>query len=84
MNGGKVESVRIALTNAAATPLRAAEAEQELTGKALTDATIDAAAAKAMAICEPAEDLRGDAEYKTAMTGEMVRRALRQAAARCK
>jgi len=84
MNGGKVESVRIALTNAAATPLRAAQAEQELTGKALTDATIDAAAAKAMAICEPAEDLRGDAEYKTAMTGEMVRRALRQAAARCK
>jgi carbon-monoxide dehydrogenase medium subunit len=84
MSGGKVDRVRIALTNAAATPLRAAEAEQEIIGKALSDATVDAAAAKAMAICEPAEDLRGDAEYKTAMTGEMVRRALRQAAARCK
>jgi carbon-monoxide dehydrogenase medium subunit len=32
-----------------------------------------------MAICEPAEDLRGDAEYKTHMAGEMTRRAIRLA-----
>jgi carbon-monoxide dehydrogenase medium subunit len=34
-------------------------------------------------VCEPAEDLRGDIEYKTAMAGEMVKRAIRAAAARC-
>ena len=41
------------------------------------------AAAKAMAICDPAEDLRGDPEYKTAMAGQMVQRAIAKAAARC-
>jgi aerobic carbon-monoxide dehydrogenase medium subunit len=36
-----------------------------------------------MAICDPAEDLRGDVEYKTAMAGQMLRRAIVKAAARC-
>jgi len=84
MKGDKVDTVRIALTNAAPTALRAQDAEQALVGKALTDATIAAAASKAMAICDPAEDLRGDREYKTAMAGQMVRRALAKAAARCR
>jgi len=35
-----------------------------------------------MEICDPAEDLRGDAEYKTHMGGEMVRRAIRDAVKR--
>jgi carbon-monoxide dehydrogenase medium subunit len=81
--GDKVESVRIAITNAAPTPLRAAAAERALTGRTLGPTTLAEAAAAAMAICDPAEDLRGDREYKTAMTGEMVRRALERAAARC-
>jgi len=81
--GDKVESVRIALTNAAPTPLRAAAAERALTGRTLGPTTLAEAAAAAMVICDPAEDLRGDREYKTAMTGEMVRRALERAAARC-
>jgi len=34
-------------------------------------------------ICDPAEDLRGDVEYKTAMAAEMCKRAIRAAAARC-
>jgi carbon-monoxide dehydrogenase medium subunit len=49
----------------------------------LNETTIGDAAARAMAICDPAEDLRGDREYKTAMTGVMLRRALASAAARC-
>jgi carbon-monoxide dehydrogenase medium subunit len=83
-SGGKIESLRIALTNAAATPLRASDAEQALIGKALDAPGLADAAARAMAICDPAEDLRGDREYKTAMTGEMVRRALQLAATRCR
>ena len=35
-----------------------------------------------MNACEPAEDLRGDVEYKTHMGGEMARRALLEAVAR--
>ena len=83
MSGGRVSTVRIALTNVAPMALRANDAEQALLGQPLSDAAIDAAAAAAMAITDPAEDLRGDRDYKTAMTGQMVKRAIRNAAARC-
>ena len=84
LDGGNVSHVRIALTNVAPTALRAADAEAALLGKPLTDAAITGAATKAMAICDPAEDLRGDRDYKTAMAGQMVQRALRRAAALCR
>ena len=84
MDGDRVEQVRIGLTNVAPTALRATDAEQFLTGKMLDDATLDHAAGLVRDIAEPAVDLRGDEEYKTAMAGEMTRRALRQAAERCR
>jgi len=84
MDGDKVSHVRIALTNLAPTALRATDAEAALLGKTLTEAAIDDAARLSKAICDPAEDLRGDREYKTAMAGQMVKRALRRAAARCR
>jgi len=83
MAGGKVAHVRIALTNVAPTALRATDAENALLGQPLNDATVDAAAQAARAVCDPAEDLRGDRDYKTAMAGHMVKRAIRAAAARC-
>ena len=83
MAGGVVSHASIGLTNVASTALRASEAEAALVGKPLTDASIDAAVQAVRAICDPAEDLRGDVEYKTAMAGEMTRRAIRAAAARC-
>ncbi len=82
MNRDTVAEVAIALTNVAPTPLKARAAEDALRGKALTDASIAAAAELAMSICDPAVDQRGDAEYKTAMAGEMTQRALRTAASR--
>ena len=81
--GNAVSHVRIALTNVAPTALRAEAAEAALLGQAFTPAAVQAAADAAIAICDPAEDLRGDIEYKTAMAGEMVRRALAKAWARC-
>lgn len=84
VDGGNVGHVRIALTNLAPTALRAADAEAALLGKPLTEAAIADAAARAMAICDPAEDLRGDRDYKIAMAGQMVQRALRTALSRCK
>ena len=79
MKGGVVEHVRIGLTNVAATALRANAAEEALRGKAINDASLNEAARLAMSICEPMEDLRGDAEYKRAMCGDMTRRALQVA-----
>jgi len=82
MKGDTVEDVSIALTNAGATALQAREAEVSLRGKKFDDAAIAEAARRAMSICDPAEDQRGDVEYKTAMTGEMTQRALRTSHAR--
>jgi len=82
MKGDTVEEVSIALTNAGATALKAREAEDFLRGKNFDDAAITEAARLAMSICDPAEDQRGDIEYKTAMTGEMTQRALRTAHSR--
>jgi carbon-monoxide dehydrogenase medium subunit len=79
---GVVADVRIALTNAAPTVLRAKAAEDALRGKPLAAAGVAEAARLAMAICDPAGDQRGDAAYKSAMSGEMTRRALLAAAQR--
>jgi len=76
MSGGSVGKVAIALTNVAPTALRAREAEASLVGKPLDEAALNEAARLAMSICDPAPDQRGDALYKTAMCGEMTRRAL--------
>ena len=84
LSRGKVSRVAIGLTNVAPTALRARDAEAALTGKPLNEASLGEAAHLAMSICSPTPDQRGDVEYKTAMCGEMTRRALQAAAARAK
>lgn len=84
MKGGKVAKVAIALTNVGPTALKASAAEDSLVGKAIDEASLNEAARLAMSICDPVPDQRGDAAYKTAMCGEMTRRALQAAAARAK
>ena len=84
MSGETCQRARIALTNLGPTALRASDAEAVLEGQVITDDLIDQAAQKAMDICDPAEDLRGDVEYKTHMGGEMTRRAIRTAVKRAK
>ena len=82
LKGETVQDVAIALTNVGACVLRASAAEDSLRGKVMNDASIAEAARLAMSICDPATDQRGDAEYKTAMAGEMTQRALRTARTR--
>jgi aerobic carbon-monoxide dehydrogenase medium subunit len=77
--GGKVERAAIALTNVGPTALKASAAEDALVGKAIDAASLGEAARLAMSICDPTPDQRGDADYKTAMCGEMTRRALQAA-----
>lgn len=84
LDGDTCSAIRIALTNAGPTPLRISAAEEALTGKAIDESLIEEAADHAMAAADPAEDLRGDAEYKTAMSGEMTRRAIRLALGRAR
>ena len=60
--------------------MRATKAEALLLGHEINEQTLDLVAAAVREICNPAEDLRGDAEYKTAMAGEMTKRALLDAA----
>ncbi|HEY6512924.1 MAG TPA: xanthine dehydrogenase family protein subunit M [Burkholderiaceae bacterium] len=84
MKGGKVEKVSIALTNVGATPIKANKAEQHLLGKALDEAALGEAARLAMASCSASACPRGTPDYKTAMAGEMLRRALLTAQSRAK
>ncbi|HQT88169.1 MAG TPA: xanthine dehydrogenase family protein subunit M [Acidiphilium sp.] len=84
LQAGLCTQARIALTNVGPTALFAGDAAASLIGKPIDDVTITQAANLAMAICEPAPDLRGDEAYKTAMAGQMVERALRLAVAHVK
>jgi carbon-monoxide dehydrogenase medium subunit len=84
MKGGKVDKVSIALTNVGSTPIKARAAEQHLAGKALDEAALGEAARLAMSSCSATECQRGTPDYKTAMAGEMLRRALLTAQSRAK
>jgi len=79
LSGETCQRARITLTNLGPTALRASDAEAVLTGQVITEELIEQAAQKAMDLCDPADDQRGDAEYKTHMGGEMTRRAIRTA-----
>jgi carbon-monoxide dehydrogenase medium subunit len=82
LDGGKVASCGIGLTNVGDTPLLAAEASGILTGSTLDPATVKRAVAAAEAITAPATDRRGTPQYRTKMAGVMLSRALARAKAR--
>ncbi len=82
MTGGQCSDAAIALTNVGDTALLAVQAADAIKGTAVEPGAIQAAADAAMAASEPAADLRGTVEYRTAMVGEMTRRAIAQALAR--
>ncbi|MDH5424164.1 MAG: xanthine dehydrogenase family protein subunit M [Gammaproteobacteria bacterium] len=84
LNGDSCTQINIALTNVGPCSFKASDAAAHLTGKVIDDALISEAAEKAMADCDPSEDLRGNIEYKTSMAGEMVRRAIRSALSNAK
>lgn len=79
MSGNTCQHARITLTNLGPTAIRANAAETVLVGQVISEVLIDQAVQKVMDACDPAEDLRGDIEYKTHMGGEMARRAITDA-----
>src|SRR5580693_3650208 len=84
LNGGKVASCSIGLTNVGETPLWAQEAATILLGSTLDAATVKRAVAAAEAITAPASDARGPALYRTKMAGVMLTRALARAKSRAR
>jgi carbon-monoxide dehydrogenase medium subunit len=79
---GAVESCRIALTNAALTPVEAADAAKFLVGKTPDDKTLGEAAKMAAAKSQPSADRRGSVEYKKEMARVLTARALKKAVQR--
>ncbi len=79
LDGDICREIRIALTNVAPMAIRAEAAENILRGKVIDEALIEQAAREVVTACEPAEDLRGDALYKSNMAAEMARRSIRAA-----
>jgi len=79
-----IKSVRIGLTNVSPVPMRAKQAEAQLTGKPLNEAVLEAAGKAAAAECEPSADLRGSMEYKRDLTRTLLKRAVRAAVERAK
>jgi carbon-monoxide dehydrogenase medium subunit len=73
------QDCRIAMGCVASTPVRAQEAEAAVRGQRLTHALAQEAGALAQRVTDPISDARGSAEYKRAMAGVFVQRALEQA-----
>ena len=76
MDHGACRDARIALTNLADVPLLAEAAARALIGTPVDGAVIQKSAAAAVAITDPASDLRGPAEFRKHVAGIMVRRAI--------
>lgn len=76
---GTCQDCRIALGSVGSTPLRAQQAEGVVRGQRLTPELLREAGAVAQQQTDPISDTRGSAEYKRAMAGVFVRRALEQA-----
>jgi aerobic carbon-monoxide dehydrogenase medium subunit len=79
-SNGRIEDVRVGLTNMAPVPLRALAVEQELRGSPLNAVSIGTAAELAAEGTNPPADLNASAEYKRHLARVLTRRALEQAA----
>jgi carbon-monoxide dehydrogenase medium subunit len=76
MDGGICKDASISLGCVGLTPIRAAEAENELRGKPLDDKAVSAAAEAARAAADPQPDMRGSVDYKRQLVAALVKRAI--------
>lgn len=78
---GRCQDVRIGISAAGPTPIRARAAEDVLRGQTLSPELLRAAAATVPPITDPISDHRGSANYKRRMAEVFTRRALERALA---
>jgi carbon-monoxide dehydrogenase medium subunit len=79
--GGKARNAHVGVIGVADRPLRLAAVEDVLNGRTIDEAIIAQAEAAAAAAVDPLDDIHASAAYRRALTGTMVERALRRAAA---
>ncbi len=84
LDGGSVADARVAITALAPTIHRVGDAEQALVGTDGGTAAVAAAAAATAAGSAPITDVRGSAEYRSAMAEVIARRAIAGALARAR
>ena len=77
--GNICRDIRIALGSVGDTPVHAAEAEDSLRERPLTEENIRACAALVNGLVDPLDDFRGSADYKREMAQVFTRRAIQQA-----
>lgn len=83
-DAGRCQAARLAAAGAGPKPIRLREAEQILEGEELNERTMEAAASRAAELVEPESDIHASGEYRRHLTRVLTRRAIRQAAARCR
>jgi carbon-monoxide dehydrogenase medium subunit len=81
---GTIADVGIGITAVGAEHFTCPEAEEALTGQAVSEAAIASAAATCAERCHPAPDQRGPVDYKRHLVGVLVARALSRSAARAR
>jgi aerobic carbon-monoxide dehydrogenase medium subunit len=84
LDGDTIADAGIALAAVGAPHNVGAATEAAIRGRVANDLTLDLAASTASGECNPYTDQRGPADYKRALVGELTRRALRTAIARCR
>ncbi len=78
---GKARNAHVGVVGVADRPLRLLAVEDVLNRATIDDATIARAEAAAAAAVDPQSDIHASAAYRRALTGTMVERALKRAAA---
>ena len=78
---GKADNAHVGVIGVADRPLRLDAVEEVLNGQSIDAATIAKAEAVACAAVDPQSDIHASAAYRKALTGTLVERALKRAAA---
>jgi carbon-monoxide dehydrogenase medium subunit len=78
---GRAIDAHVGVMGVADRPLRLPTVEALLNGEKIDEATIARAETAGAAAVDPPEDIHASADYRRALAGTMVERALRQAAA---
>ena len=82
LDDGSIAAARVGLTAVNADPADLAAVSEVLVGEAPTEEVFAEAGRRAAAACAPVTDMRGSAEYKRHLAGELTVRTLRTAVQR--
>ncbi len=81
-NRDRCKDIRIVMGSVGPTPLRSKRSENLLKGKAITDTLIEEAARLSAEDAQPTTDINGSEDYKREIVHVLVRRTIKEAAAR--